>query len=538
MAVSPLRALLAAQAQSTWNRLRREGGEASVVAAVLVAVVAAAAMAPPVGACFVAGRSYGRGLAAGESLGAGLTGFQALILGLAVLSGLLEHRLTFSLSGFRLYPIPRLHLLGAELVAGLLNLLTLLGSLCCLTLALGLSVGAPLAAPVFVLIGLQALLWIALVQHAVAVAKRLLAGSRLALAAAIVALVVLGFHLAPEAGQGLPETVRAVAHRLTSALQVLPFSQAYRGAEDVLRGRPAVGGLRQLVLLAASAAFFALVAAVHFGTADLASGARPRRPERLWSSRGPVTALARVFQGLVLASREGRIALVLPLVVSVSLAASIVAMSELRARVVTEPLAWPLRIVESWAGLPFVGIFLALLPTMDELWRNQFGLDGAAIRSLLLLPVRPEQILLGRTLGMLRILAVKVALGLGPLVYLCRPALAEIAWGVAAAGTAFLVTAACGHLVSARLPRRVQDGTFLGSSATPLTAFLIPPAVQLPTFAVLALAYKASAPLGPWGPALGLSLLLVAAAVGYWRALPFLGARVMALREHLVEELA
>jgi glycosyltransferase involved in cell wall biosynthesis len=71
--VSPLRALLAAQAQSTWNRLRREGGEASVVAAVLVAVVAAAAMTPPVGACFVAGRSYGRGLAAGESLAAGLT---------------------------------------------------------------------------------------------------------------------------------------------------------------------------------------------------------------------------------------------------------------------------------------------------------------------------------------------------------------------------------------------------------------------------------------------------------------------------------
>jgi hypothetical protein len=122
--------------------------------------------------------------------------------------------------------------------------------------------------------------------------------------------------------------------------------------------------------------------------------------------------------------------------------------------------------------------------------------------------------------------------------YLCGPTLAEITWGIAAAGTVFLVTAACGHLVSARLPRRVQEGAFLGSSATPLTAFLIPPAVQLPTFAALVLTYKASAPLGPWGPALGMSLLLVATAIGYWRALPFLGARVMALREHLVEELA
>ena len=187
MAVSPLRTLLAAQAQSTWNRLQREGGEASVVAAGLVAVVAAAAMAPPLGACFVLGRAYGRGLAAGESVAAGLTAFQALILSLAVLSGLLEHRLTYSISGFRLYPIPRLPLLGAELVAGLLNLLTLLGSLCCLALALGLSLGAPRAAPVFLLVGLQALLWIALVQHAVGLAKRQLAGSRLAVATLAVA---------------------------------------------------------------------------------------------------------------------------------------------------------------------------------------------------------------------------------------------------------------------------------------------------------------------------------------------------------------
>jgi hypothetical protein len=536
--VSPLRALLAAQAQSTWNRLQREGGEASVVAAGLVALVAAVAAAPPVGACLVAGRSFGRDLAAGERPAAGLAALQALILGLAVLSGLLEHRLTFSIAGFRLYPIPRLPLLGAELVAGLLNLLTLLGSLCCVALALGLSLGAPRAAPLFLLIGLQALLWIALIQHAVGLAKRQLAGSRLAVATLIASLVALALHLAFGTGQGLPETVRGVARGLTAALQVLPFSEAYRGAEEVLRGQAAAGWLRQLVLLAASALFFAVVAVVHFGTADLAGGARSRRAERLWSFRSPVAALARVFQGLVLGSREGRVALFLPLVVSVCLALSIVAVSEAQSRVGRGPLPWPLGVVSFWSSLPLVGIFMAFLPVMDELWLNQFGLDGPAIRTLLLLPVRPEQILLGRTLGMLRIQVLKAALGVGPLLILCRPAPAEVAWGLCASGTAFLVVAACGHLVSARLPRRVQEGAFLGSSATPLTAFLIPPAVQLPTFAALALAYKASAPLGPWGPALGMSLLLVATAIGYWRALPFLGARVMALREHFVEELA
>ena len=535
MGVSPLRALLTAQAQSTWNRLQREGGEASVVAAVLVAGLAAVAVAPPVFACFVVGRSFARALAAGESVAAGVTAFQALILGSAVLSGLLEQRPTFGVAGFRLYPIPRLPLLAAELVAGLLNLLPLLGGLGCLALALGLSVGAPLAAPVFALVALQQLLWIALLQHVVGIAKRLLAGSRLAGAALVVAAVVLALLLAPAAHRGLAETARGVVRSLTAALQVLPFSPAYRGAEDLLRGEPAAGWARQLVLLAASAAFFALVAALHFGTADLASGARGRRSERAWRARGPVSSLARVFEGQVLASREGRTSFYLPLVVSVSLALSVVATSELQARVGTEHLPWVVGLVEAWAALPLVGIFLAVLPTMDDLWLNQFGHDGPALRSLLLLPVRPEQLLLGRTLGMARIDALKGAVAIAPLVVECRPPLSEVAWGLAASGVVFLVVVACGHLVSARFPRRVQEGAFLGTSPTPLTAFLIPSAVQLPTYAVLVLAYKASAPLGPWGPALGLALLLLAAALAYARVLPFLAARVMALREHLVE---
>ena len=536
--MSPLSALLAAQAQCTWNRLRREAGEASFVAAGLVALVASVAAAPPVGACLVAGRSYGRGLAAGESLVASLTGFQALLLSLAALSGLLESRLTFSIEGMRVYPIPRLPLLGAELAAGLLNLLTLLASLCCLALALGLSLGAPRATPLFLLIGLSALLWIALVQHLAAIGKRVLAGNRVAAGAAILAVLALGLHLAPETGQPLRETIRAVARGLTGMLQVLPFAQAYRGVEDLLQGRAAAGWLRQIVLLAASALFFALVAAAHFASAGLARGTGRRKGERPWPSASPVNALARLFQGQVLGSREGRVALLLPLVVSACLAVSIVAMRELQDRVATGPEGWPLGLVATWASLPFTGIFLAFLPTMDDLWLNQFGLDGAAIRSLLLLPVRPEQILLGRTLGMLRLHGLKTVLAIGPLLFCCRPTVAEIAWGLAASGTVFLVLSACGHLVSARLPRRVRAGAFLGSSATPLMAFLVPTAVQLPTFAVLILAYEASSLAGAWGPALGMSTLLVAATVGYARVLPFLAARVMALREHLVAELA
>ncbi len=537
MAVSPLRALLAAQAQSTWNRLRREAGEASVVAAALVAVLVAVATAPPVYACFAVGRSFGRALAAGESVASGIAAFQALILGAAVVSGVLEQRMAFSMGGFRIYPIPRLPLLGAELVAGLLNLLPLLGGLCSLSLALGLSIGAPPAAPVFLLVALQQLLWIALLQHVTGIATRLLAASRLAIAALAVAAMALVARLALAMDQGLPQAVRAAVRSLTSALQVLPFSQAYRGAEDVVRGDLAAGGARQVLMLATSGFFFAIVAALQFRTAEIGTGARGRRAERPWPKGGPVASLARVFEGQVLASRDGHVAVYLPLVVAVCLALSVVAASEVLGRAAADEVPWLLSAAQLWAGLPLVGLFLAVLPTMDEVWLNQFGHDGPAIRSLLLLPVRPEQVLLGRTLGMARLQVLKGAIGAGPLLVECRPAPSEVAWGLAAAGTVFLVGSACGHLVSARLPRRVQDGAFLGSSPTPLTAFLIPSAVQLPTFAVLILAYKASTPLGPWGPAIGLWLLFVVAAVTYARLLPFLAARVMALREHLVEQL-
>jgi hypothetical protein len=288
-------------------------------------------------------------------------------------------------------------------------------------------------------------------------------------------------------------------------------------------------------MLAATGAFFAAVAALHFRTAEVGPGARGRRPERPWARGGPVRSLARVFEGQVLSSRDGHVAVYMPLVVSVCLALSVVAASEIQGRAGAEKVPGLLAAAQLWAGLPFVGLFLAILPTMDEVWLNQFGHDGPAVRGLLLLPVRPGQILLGRTLGMARIQALKGAIGIGPLLVECRPALSEVAWGLAAAGTVFLVVSACGHLVSARLPRRVQDGAFLGSSPTPFTAFLMPSAVQLPTFAALILVYKASVPLGPWGPALGLSLLLTAAAVAYFRLLPFLAERVMALREHLVE---
>ncbi len=535
MAVSPLRALLAAQAQSTWNRLQREAGEASVVGAALVALLAAVATAPPTFACLLVGRSFGRALAAGESVAADVTAFHALILGAAVVSGILEQRMAFSMDGFRVYPIPRLSLLGAELVAGLLNLVPLIGVLCSLSLALGLSVAAPLATPVFLLIASQQLLWIALLQHLTGLATRLLAASRLAVAVLATAAIALVVRLALAMDQGLPQALRVVARSLTSALQVLPFSQAYRGAEDIVRGDLAAGGARQILMLAASGLLFAIVAALQFSTVDLASGARGRRLERPWPKGGTVASLARVFEGQVLASRDGHVAVYVPLVVSVCLALSVLAASEVQARAAADKVPWLVSAAQLWAGLPLVGLFLAILPTMDDVWLNQFGHDGPAIRGLLLLPVRPEHVLLGRTVGMARLQALKGAIGIGPLLVECRPAPGEVAWGLAAAGSVFLIGAACGHLVSARLPRRVQEGAFLGSSPTPLTAFLIPSAVQLPTFAALVLIYRASAPLGPWGPALGLSLLLVTVAATYARLLPFLAARVMGLREHLVE---
>ncbi len=119
-----------------------------------------------------------------------------------------------------------------------------------------------------------------------------------------------------------------------------------------------------------------------------------------------------------------------------------------------------------------------------------------------------------------------------------RPSVAELVWGLAAAGTVFLALTGCGHLVSARFPRRLGGGGLIASSPTPLTAFVIPTLVQLPVMSAILLTYKASARFGPWGAPLGMSLLLAATAGLYWKTLPLLTDRLMALRETLVEELA
>jgi hypothetical protein len=246
--------------------------------------------------------------------------------------------------------------------------------------------------------------------------------------------------------------------------------------------------------------------------------------------------MAHVFRTVLLGTREGRLMVFFPFIASVGVAVTNVAVREMQGRVSDMP--WGLGWLRAWNDLPLTGIFLTFLPTLGELWLNQFGWDGPAIRSLFLLPLTPRQILLGRLLGLLQLHAPQVVLGVAPLLVMCRPPITEVIWGLAAAGTVFLVLTGCGHLISARFPRKLNEGGFIGSTSTPLTAFIIPPAVQLPVLSMIVLTYKASALLGPWGPPVGMSLLFAATAAGYWYALPFLADRLMTLREILVEELA
>jgi hypothetical protein len=245
--------------------------------------------------------------------------------------------------------------------------------------------------------------------------------------------------------------------------------------------------------------------------------------------------VARLFEAEVVGNRAGRVGLGFAVVFGAGFA--LVAGVFARApEIATAP--WPVSLLAKVGGLPLFGIYLSLLPTLhDELWRNQFGWSGPGVRTLFLLPLAPERILLGRMLGMIRLNAVQAALGAGPLLVAYRPPLAEVAWGVAAGFVGSVSIGAIGHLVSARFPRTLRD-QFLGAASTPLTAFLIPMAVEIPLFSTLVIACKLGARAGPWGSAAALWLLAGAVAFGYVRILPFLGRRLMALRETLIEELA
>lgn len=528
--MSPLRAVMAARAQIFWNRLR-QGGEGTLPAAVIVAVIVAVALAPPTVGAFLLGRRVALegGVRAWEA--AALSALHTMfVVGLALAGGLFSEGAT-GRGSFKVFPLSRAHLVAADLLAGVFDLLPLLALCGFGAFALGVSLTRPAAATAAVLLAGGGLATTLALQQLVTVVKHALA-RRLALGIAAAVLAVLVVDVVPLVVG--PAAVAAAARQagawVKAASGRLPTQGAYQGLIRAAEGDPLRGTLAQVPALALTAALVAVAlwAAAREQEAEEESRAA-RREARLWHVGRPALAVARLHVTTVLGSTQGRLVFVMPFVASTMLSF----------------LIWMERSRDPGTSVPFLARFVAgpvllvVLPYLvigaGDMLLNQFGLDGSGLKTLFVLPISARDILLGKLYGSAAAFAVGAGAGLPPLLLVHRPPAAECVAAFAASGALFLVLAGVGHVVSAALPRPV--GAESGAALTPMVilARLVP---QMGGVGLLVLVYVLTRGGGPWAVAAGMTGILALVALLYRAALPVFEARLLDFREKLIEQAA
>lgn len=460
MAVSPLRAVLAAHLQASWNRMQREMGRQGAWALGLAMLFLSVFVALPL----LLGSAIG-GFALGKNLH---TPPAALIYGVihtllvalgGLLGGLLGGSRGVALDGLRLLPLRPRTLFAANLAAGLGDLLPAVFTLILAGLHLGASLARPLAAPLLLFLFLAQVLALLVLQALVgslaeALARRLK-----------VMLLLLGFLLwlgsllptfASRKGPGarnLAAAAESLAGPLRALAEALPATRAFQAVGDLMAGH--AWGLLKLagpLLLLTLLALLSLQRVRREASGTEAAVPTSVREKRLWSFRTPAAGLARLHWQSLVGSPLGRFAFLVPIIAVVLVKGPLGRISN--------PGQW---------ALPAAIYYLSL--TSIQLQYNQFGLEGHGIKALLLLPLDGAALLEGRTRALLvhHGLQLLTLTGLMALVLPLQPGpvVASLAFGF----LLFLGNTALGHVLSVRFPRPIARKG-LKNSALPLVSTL------------------------------------------------------------------
>lgn len=481
MAVGPTRALLTAYFQASLARGTKEFSRHGVWALVLLVIVLAAFVVLPIGfGLFLGGYLLAPKLAGpgGESATLFLGLLLAILIGAGgILGGLLGGAKKLNWEQYRVFPLGRLRLLLAELVAGLGDLVTAALALGLLAFTLGLALGRPALLPLLPLLFLEHLLLLMVLQLllgslALRLAKRLKLAVGLLLGTVWFGSMLLG-QTSPRAGQplhpALAATAQAVANHGLAFVQALPTTFAVRGLQAGLDGQWGQAFLLQLYLL--GVVLVVAVGAVRLlereqeALAPVTTGGK----ERLWSFRTPDGGLARLQLRTLLGSHHGKFGFVIPVMTVV---------------LIKGPMALA-RGQTLWA-LPGAFAYLALFGNQFQF--NQFGLDGHGVKGLFLLPLDARQILAGKLRGYAWYQGLQALLLIALLIPLFHPPLLEITAALALAVCFFLVQNAIGSFTSSWMPRRI-DRTSLKNNQMPLPLVFLGLAVSLGCVTVFGGAY-------------------------------------------------
>jgi hypothetical protein len=524
VAVSPLGAVLAAHAQQAWNAMRRQTGGLGGAALVVTLVAVFVALAPIV--LFGVGFGYkmGETLAAEETrhiARAWLTGLHAGIVLCGGVWGGLTQVVRFDWETFRTYPVSPARLFLAELLLSPLDLAPLLAFLLFSSLAIGLGMQRAAYFPGALVLALCGIVATIAVKTIVGGAKKALLRrvSLLHLALAVFAAGIAFLALAIRRG---PETLALAAASAEWLGGFLPSGRAYQSL-----GQLAPSLVPLSVAVAFTLAVLLLAVWVHARVSRLEPRTAPRGAavEQLWSFGRPRSGIARLALLQVRGTAIGRILVLIPLVVSCTVA--------ILARIPDLPFGEQLARIP--AGFPWLTILVvwSLLIGSSVIW-NQYGLDRHGIKTLLLMPVPPREIVLGKLMALAAISGLVVLAAAIPLLTVLPLPAPVAVHALGAAPAALLFLTAAGHLVSVRFPRRETGEP---RSMPPLVA-LLSSVLLLSTGSALMLLHRAASRWGRWGaPAAMLAAGMLVSAAYVFVALPALARGLVRGRERLVQEL-
>ncbi|HJV49318.1 MAG TPA: hypothetical protein VJ549_08600 [Geothrix sp.] len=469
MALSPgravFRALLAAHAQTSWNRSAREMGRQGVILMlVLTGLVALLGVAPLFFGLGALGWMLGSNLS--KPISAAFLGLVLALLGLGggLFGGILGGARQLNWEAYRGFPLKLRTLYFAELVAGLGDPLPLLLGVGLTAFVTGLALGSPTAIPLLPLVLLETLLTLLALQLlvgglAAALVKRLRVALTLVIMLAWVGSTLATAQLPHHAGKQSRTSVGAASQRADQVAQIeatarrgariLALLPSHAAAESLVRareGRWASAFALHAYPLAALILFMVLGARlVARESRDERAVAAPRGPDRLWSFQGPAEGVGRLHFRTLMASQLGRFAFLMPVMTLVLLKGPFAQM----------------RGQSLWA-VPAAFAYLSLVG--NNVMLNQFGLDRHGVKALLLLPVTAQDLLKGKLLGMAAhqglqalLLATLLAVfeGAGP---------APLTAGVLLLGCVFLAQGAVGQWTSLWAPRPMPMNSIKNSN--------------------------------------------------------------------------
>ena len=451
MALGPVGALLAAHVAGVRNRLRREVGRNGVwLSTAAVVFFVSTSIGPLLLGLGVVGYFVGRELP--KPWAATLLGAIASSLSLfgGIVGGTLGGTRQLTWESYRTFPLSRWHLLAAELLAGLGDMVPFLMTLALLVFEGAVAMAHPVVAPFGLLLVVEGSLFVLVLQ--------LLIGG---LAAAVVrraqravgALFVLSFIGAVLAQQSARIDLDALQAMLMRLVDVLPPGFASLGLADATRGHPGLALARHLYPVSLLAALIAIVGWM-LGR-DMTHEPTPEEGPaggRRWRFSSPAGGVAELYLRQLLDSSMGRAGLLMPL---------------FTVFVVRGPLATVMG-QSAWV-VPASYAYTAM--SAMSVQTSFFGLDGHGIKALLTLPIRADELLAGKVWALavyqtIQMVMLTLLLGL-----IHRPAWGELAGGLLMSVAAFGLLVTVGQFFSSWMPRPVSRQAMQKSGAPlPLAA--------------------------------------------------------------------